>query len=185
MKKLILILMVGSLFADSKLGFGFAFDAGNPIMRLPNVTGGLTTSGLSPTIYFPQDLPFGKVEPSISYYRRKYIEDDIEYNNNFGLDTVYTNKDESIYAIGVGFIDNQSSYEKYNTYFGIRISALMSSDESNDNIYLFSPLLGAEYYFSERFSLGGEGRLNYAFDNSKEENRIIEFSTHLFFRFYK
>ena len=88
-------------------------------------------------------------------------------------------------AVGVGFIDNQSSYEKYNTYFGVRISALMSSDESNDNIYLLAPLLGAEYYFSERFSLGGEGRLNYAFDNSKEENRIIEFSTHLFFRFYK
>ena len=98
---------------------------------------------------------------------------------------MFLNKDESIYAIGVGLIDNQSSYEKYNTYFGVRISALMSSDESNDNIYLLAPLLGAEYYFSERFSLGGEGRLNYAFDNSKEENRIIEFSTHLFFRFYK
>ena len=184
MKKLILILIISSLFADSKLGFGFAFDAGNPIMRLTNVTGGLTISGLSPTIYFPQDLPFGKVEPSVSYYRRKYIEEDFEYNN-FQIDTVYTNKDESIYAVGVGFIDNQSSYEKYNTYFGVRISALMSSDESNDNIYLFSPLLGAEYYFSERFSLGGEGRLNYVFDESEEANRIIEISTHLFFRFYK
>ena len=176
--------MVGSLFADSKLGFGFAFDAGDPIMRLTNLTGGLTTSKLSPTIYFSQDLPFGKVEPSISYYKRKYIEEDIEYNN-FQLDTVYTNKDESIYVIGVGFIDNQSSYEKYNTYFGIRISALMSSDKSNDNIYLLAPLLGAEYYFSEKFSLGGEGRLNYAFDKSDEENRVIEISTHLFFRFYK
>ena len=37
------------------------------------------------------------------YYRRKYIEEDFEYNN-FQIDTVYTNKDESIYAVGVGFI---------------------------------------------------------------------------------
>ena len=39
--------------------------------------------------------------------------------------------------------------------------------------------------FSKNFSLGGETRLNYAFDTSDEKTSIIDFSTHLFFRFYK
>ena len=33
--------------------------------------------------------------------------------------------------------------------------------------------------------MNGLTRLNYAFDNSDEENLIIDFSAHLFFRFYK
>ena len=58
------------------------------------------------------------------------------------------------------------------------------SSESDDNIYLFSPVYGAEYHFSENFSLGGETRINYAFDNSDEKNSVIDISSHLFFRFY-
>ena len=66
---------------------------------------------------------------------------------------------------------------------GLRISILMSS-ESDDDIYLLAPIYGAEYYFNDKFSLGGETRLNYAFDKSDEENLVIDISTHLFFRFY-
>ena len=58
------------------------------------------------------------------------------------------------------------------------------SSESDDNIYLFSPVYGAEYHFSDNFSLGGETRINYAFDNSGEKNSALDISTHLFFRFY-
>ena len=82
------------------------------------------------------------------------------------------------------FIENKSIYERYNTYLGGRISILISS-ESDDNIYLLSPIYGAEYYFNDNFSLGGETRLNYAFDKSDAENSVIDISAHLFFRFYK
>ena len=79
MKKLILILILGSLFADDrKQGFGFSFEGGNTIMKLfSNNFEGLSTSALSPTIYFPQNLPFGKVEPFLSYYSIKYKDSNI------------------------------------------------------------------------------------------------------------
>ena len=58
------------------------------------------------------------------------------------------------------------------------------SSESDDNIYLFSPVYGAEYHFSDNFSLGGETRVNYAYKVSDNENNLISISAHLFCRFY-
>jgi len=114
----------------------------------------------------------------------KSITTNVEYNTDTWLiDTTYSTETNSLTILGVGLLDNKLHYEKYNTYWGGRISIAMDS-ESDDNIYLLAPVYGAEYYFNDNFSLGGETRLNFAFDKSDEENSVIDISTHLFFRFY-
>ena len=177
--------MICCLFAQKKkYGFGFTFDGGNTIMNIINVSSGLSTTAITPTLYLSENLSFGKVEPSISYYSRKSITTNVEYNTDTWLiDTTYSTESNSLTILGVGLLDNKLHYEKYNTYWGGRISIAMDS-ESDDNIYLLAPVYGAEYYFNDNFSLGGETRLNYAFDKSDEENSVIDISTHLFFRFY-
>ena len=166
MKKLIPILIIGSIFSqdNNKLGFGFTFDAGNPIMNLvSSITSQNVSTALTPTLY----LSFGKVEPSISYFSSSQS----------------SSESNSMTILGIGWIENIMKYEKYNTYWGGRFSIAMFS-ESDDDIYLFSPIYGAEYHFSGNFSLGGETRINYAFINSDEKNSALNISTHLFFRFY-
>ena len=79
---------------------------------------------------------------------------------------------------------NITKYEKYNTYWGWRFAIGVTSGFDDEDIFLFSPVYGAEYYFSDNFSLGGETRINYAFINSDEKNSALNISTHLFFRFY-
>ena len=69
MKKLIFILMVGSLFAqENKYGFGFTFDGGNPIIKLMSLSSGLSTTSITPTLYLSQSISSAKLEPSISYF---------------------------------------------------------------------------------------------------------------------
>ena len=179
MKKLIPIIIIGSIFSqdnNNKLGFGFTFDAGNPIMNLvSSLSSGNAPPILTPTLYLSQDLTFGKFEPSISYYSTKSTQ--TSYSGTTSKET------NSMTILGIGLIENRKKYEQYNTYWGGRFAIAMSS-ESDDNIYLFSPVYGAEYHFSENFSLDGETRINYAIDNSDEKNSVIDISSHLFFRFY-
>ena len=177
MKKLILILIVGSLFAqENKYGFGFTFDGGNPIMNLlSSLTSLNTTTSLTPTLYISNNLSFAKVEPSISYYSTKSTET--------SYDGTTSTESNSMTIFGIGLLDNRLKNDKYSTYWGGRIAIAKYSD-SDDNIYLLAPVYGAEYYFSGNFSLGGETRLNYAYDKSDERNKVIDISTHLFFRFY-
>ena len=73
--------------------------------------------------------------------------------------------------------------DTYSTYWGGRISMTNISD-SDDSIFSISPVCGAEYNFSDNFSIGGETRFNYAFDTSDEETSVMDISAHLFFRFY-
>ena len=169
--------MVGSLFAqENKYGFGFTFDGGNPIMNLlSSLTSGNTTTSLTPTLYLSNNLSFAKVEPSISYYSSKSIET--------SYDGTTSTESNSMTIFGIGLLDNRLKNDKYSTYWGGRIAIAKYSD-SDDNIYLLAPVYGAEYYFSGNFSLGGETRLNYAYDKSDERNKVIDISTHLFFRFY-
>ena len=162
MKKLIPIIIIGSIFSqdNNKFGFGFTIAAGNPIMNL--ISGNVL---LTPILYLSTDYSNGKIEPSIGYY------------------STTSKETNSMTLFGIGYIKNRKKYEKYNTYWGGRFAIAMSS-ESDDNIYLFSPVYGAEYHFSDNFSLDGETRINYAFDNSDEKNSVIDISSHLFFRFY-
>ena len=183
MKKILLLLLIAGLFSqeEKRSGFGFTFDGGNTIMNLlsGSVLSGGSTISLTPTLYLIDNLPFCMVEPSISYYYKKSTETEIWTGKK-------TKEANSVTILGLGFLENKLKQEKYNTYWGFRFAVGMDSEtSSDDNIYLFAPVYGAEYDFSKNFSLGGETRLNYAFDTSDEKTSIIDFSTHLFFRFYK
>ena len=46
---------------------------------------------------------------------------------------------------------------------------------------LLNTIYGAEY----NFSIGGETRINYAFDISDSKMSVIDISAQLFFRYYK
>jgi len=175
MKKLIFILMICCLFAQKKkYGFGFTFDGGNTIMNIINVSSGLSTTAITPTLYLSENLSFGKVEPSISYYSTTYTDTDWD-----GSTSTETN---STIVLGIGFLEDKLKYDNYNTYWGGRISVTSNSDL---DVFLIAPVYGAEYNFSNNFSIGGETRINYAFDNSDSEMSVIDISAHLFFRFYK
>ena len=156
-------------------GFGFTFDGGNPIMNLlSSISSSNSTIQLTPTLYFIQNLSFGKVEPSISYYSTTYTDTDWD-----GSTSTETN---STIVLGIGFLEDKLKYDNYNTYWGGRISVTSNSDL---DVFLIAPVYGAEYNFSNNFSIGGETRINYAFDNSDSEMSVIDISAHLFFRFYK
>ena len=67
------------------------------------------------------------------------------------------------------------------TYWGGRFSMNMFSEDI-EAIISISPVCGAEYSFSDNFSIGGETRFNYTMN---VEFDIMDISSHLFFRFYK
>jgi len=57
MKKIIFILMFCCLFAQNKkYGFGFTFDGGNTIMNIINLSSGLSTTAITPTLYLSENL---------------------------------------------------------------------------------------------------------------------------------
>ena len=173
MKKIIPILIIGSIFSqdNNKLGFGFSFDVGNPpIMNL--IYGNVL---LTPTLYLSKDFIEGKIEPSISYYSETY--------SSAGFGREGTKETNSITEFGIGYIKKRKKYEKYNTYWGGRF-AIATGSAPRSTIHSFSPIYGAEYHSSDNFSLGGETRVNYAYKVSDNENNLISISAHLFFRFY-
>ena len=156
-------------------GFGFTFNGGSPIMNLMSSSMGGGTLALTPTVYYVHNLTDGKFEPSLSYYLTKYTET--------SYDDVTSTETSSSTVFGIGYLKDMSKTETYGTYWGGRFSITVISDE-DDSIYSIGPVYGAEYNFSDNFSIGGETRLNYAFDTSDEETSVIDISAHLFFRFY-
>ena len=174
----IMILFLSSNILIQAGGFGFTFDGGSPIMNLMSSMGsGGSTITLTPTAYYVHNLPNGKLEPSLSYYSTKYTETSYYGNGTTSTET------SSMTVLGIGYLKDRLKTDKYSTYWGGRISMTNMSDE-DDSIYSISPVYGAEYNFSDNFSIGGETRLNYAFDTSDEETSVIDISAHLFFRFY-
>ena len=174
----IMILFLSSNILIQAGGFGFTFDGGSPMMNLISSMGsGGSTIALTPTAYYVHNLPDGKLEPSLSYYSTKYTETSSFVNGTTSTETSSTT------VLGIGYLKDRLKTDTYRTYWGGRISMTNMSDE-DDSIFSISPVYGAEYNFSNNFSIGGETRLNYAFDTSDEETSVIDISAHLFFRFY-
>mgnify|MGYP001190876696 CR=1 FL=1 len=83
--------------------------------------------------------------------------------------------------LGIGKLFNTTKSNDFCTYVGGRLSTSIISN-SDDVRFLIAPVYGAEYSFSDNFSVGGETRFNYTMN---DESTIMDISSHLFFRFYK
>ena len=84
-------------------------------------------------------------------------------------------------TLGVGYLADKIQSNNFVSYWGGRFSITMFSEDVEDIISI-SPVCGAEYSFSDNFSVGGETRFNYTMN---DELSTMDISSHLFFRFYK
>ena len=170
MKKLIIITLIvllsSSIFSmDKKSGLGISFNSGNPVLNLMTSsqvdfdTDALITP-LYPSVYYIYKINRWNIEPAIAYIS-------IPMGND---------KRASLTTVGVGFLNNNNSAG----YWGNRFS-LTSTTDMEDLIPLIDFVLGREYNFSDKFSIGGEVRLNMRL----LDIGINNISSHLFFRFYK
>jgi len=164
-KLIIIFCLLSNIFSQEKgHGFGFTFNGGNSIMNIINIMGAGVTP--SPTVYYIYNLSNGKrIEPSLGYYS---VSNESESN--------------SITTLGVGYLADKIQSNNFLTYWGGRFSMNMFSEEAAEDIISISPVCGAEYSFSDNFSIGGETRFNYTMN---DELSTMDISSHLFFRFYK
>jgi len=162
---MITCLLISNVISQEKgHGFGFTFNGGNSIMNIINIFDGGGVQ-LSPTVYYIYNLSNGKrIEPSLGYYS---VSNESESN--------------SITTLGVGYLADKIQSNNFLTYWGGRFSVNMFSEDAEDIISI-SPVCGAEYSFSDNFSIGGETRFNYTMN---DELSTMDISSHLFFRFYK
>ena len=164
-KLIITFCLLSNIFSQEKgHGFGFTFNGGNSILNIINMLDGGRLKS-SPTVYYIHNLSNGKrIEPSLGY---------ISVSNG--------NESSSITTLGVGYLANKIQSNNFLTYWGGRFSMNMFSKEDTEDIISISPVCGAEYSFSDNFSIGGETRFNYTMN---VEFDIMDISSHLFFRFY-
>ena len=170
MKKLIIITLVVLLLSsilsmDEKRGFGISFNPGNPVLNLMissqvDFDADALIIPLYPSVYYIHKINRWNMEPAIAYISIPNGDDDRA----------------SLTTVSVGFLNNNNSAG----YWGNRFS-LTSTTDMEDLFPLLDFVLGSEYNFSDKFSIGGEARLNIRL----LEIGINNISSHLFFRFYK
>ena len=155
-KLIIIFCLLSNVFTQQRgNGFGFSFDENNDP----------SSYMFSPSVNYIYNLSNGKrIEPSLGYFS---VADESESN--------------SITTLGVGYLENKIQSNNFVSYWGGRFSITMFSEDF-ENIISISPVCGAEYSFSDNFSVGGETRFNYTMN---DESTIMDISSHLFFRFYK
>ena len=161
-KLIITFCLFSNIFSQEKgNGFGFTFNGGNSIMNIMMLESG----NISPTVYYIYNLSNGKrIEPSLGYFSNAYEEES-----------------SSVTTLGAGYLTDKIQSNNFVTYWGGRFSMTMFSEDV-ESIISISPVCGAEYSFSDNFSVGGETRFNYTMN---DETTIMDISSHLFFRFYK
>lgn len=134
------------------------------------------------------------IEPEFRIWRHKSSQ-----SNDFELV-----KYRRIVKFGVGFF-RHFTQEELSFYAGIRLSVSQDliiedfhgttydSEELTNTLvnFWFSPLLGAEYFVHERFSLGSEIQVNLEFTNNnadyydlEESSNSIGTNTKIYIRFY-
>ena len=160
---MITCLLISNVVSQEKgNGFGFTFNGGSSIMNLMMGEGNTT-----PTVYYMYNLSNATIEPSLGYFS-----------------TSSDGETSSITTVGVGYLKNRSQSDNFGTYWGGRFAMTMNSD-ADDSILSIAPVCGAEYSFSNNFSIGGETRFNHSMSTGDDESSISNISAHLFFRFYK
>ena len=113
----------------------------------------------------------GSLEPSFGFTRMS------ENDNSVTMTT-----------LGIGYLAKGVMKNNFNTYWGGRVSLLMQNQSSEDdsdgeNAISLAPVYGAEYSFSENFSMGGEVQLEY-FKPTDDDFQTFNLKSLLFFRFY-
>ena len=160
---MITCLLISNVISQEKgNGFGFTFNGGSSIMNLMMSEGNTT-----PTVYYMYNLSNATIEPSLGYFS----------TSSYG-------ETSSITTVGVGYLKNRNQSDNFGTYWGGRFAMTMNSD-ADDSILSIAPVCGAEYSFSNNFSIGGETRFNHSMSTGDDESSISNISAHLFFRFYK
>lgn len=134
---------------DNKLGFGVIIGRGSKI-------------------FFPILItPKLRLEPEISYNENEYKKDDYE-------------SEYIALSVGMGVLSLVQT-EKTTTYYGFRFGYTSTSNINEHNLptwegtseitqdgYYLAPVIGAEYLFAKRFSVGPEISINYTSTNGKE-----------------
>jgi len=169
MKKLIIITLVvllsSSIFSmEEKRGLGISFNSGNPVLNLMTSSqvdfdADALITPLHPSVYYIHKINKWNIEPAIAYVS-------VPNGDNRA----------SLTTVSIGFLNHNNSAG----YWGNRFS-LTSTTDMEDLLPLLDFVLGREYNFSDKFSIGGEVRLNMRLI----EIGINNISSHLFFRFYK
>ena len=192
MKKIILILcfsllIIGNLFGQSK---GFGFTTGIDMVSLiSSFDGG--SGNIMPTIYYINKTPTATWEPSFSYYKTSRTYTDY---NNYGEVAEY-DVSNSIITVGFGYLKPNYSIDNFTSYWGARLSYTILNvnmdcdgcESDDDSQMAIAPIYGAEYYFGNHFSVGGELRFNIILPSEEDESdtQTMYTSTALLFRFYK
>ena len=105
------------------------------------------------TIYVPVDISDKlRVEPALFVYRSDYEADD------------GTENDLTTINLSIGLFGKTNPADDFIIYYGGRVGYLYEDWNSDDTTHgiRIVPALGMEYYFTERFSLGGE--IGWAFE---------------------
>ena len=176
MKKYFIVITIflsSNILTFANNGFGFTFDAGSS-----SIINMLSThdSILPTTVYYITNNTKGKYEFSLGFVTSASDASD-EDELNF------------ITMLGIGKLFNTTKSNDFCTYVGGRLSTSIISN-SDDVRFLIAPVYGAEYSFSDNFSIGGETRFNISIVNHSGSNEsdytttITTSSAHLFFRFY-
>lgn len=153
---------------SGKSGFGFTVGSSSSGNLLTNLLSS-TMNIISPTYYAVIPINGGKVEPSIGYFGMSEGENSINMT-----------------SLGLGLLKNSFSNENIKSYGGIRGSYMMitATDQDSESIMSFSAVTGAEYFFNNNFSIGGESRLTYIKPNDNSDLSMRSLDSVLFFRFY-
>ena len=170
-KKLLIVIMIlfvsYLVFAEQtegKIGIGAGF--GKEVMVINMSNNPAWTMDDFPSIYVSYLNKNIKVDAEFGYY---YYHDETDENE----DDEKRENTQSILKLGLGAF-YKKNYNKFMNYFGGRFAFYDKSSESiwyypeytqkekqSITDYEISPTIGSEYFFSEKFSIGGEIQLNY------------------------
>ena len=172
-KKVLIVSMLSTTMSsaqDAGLGVTLgAGDIGTSLMQV--ITDGVA---LAPTVYILYNTPSVRWEPSLGFSRASD-----------------ENSSSTIIIVGVGVLKPTQINDNFARYFGVRVGYVSmkqeydynGSEEDSETGISIAPVFGAEYKFSNYFSIGGETQASY-FRPSDEGSKIMLLKAVVFFRFY-
>lgn len=135
---------------------------------------GVSVQGDGGTIYIPIEVSkHFRLEPTLFF---SHSENEYEEGDKSSYTTM---------QFDLGLFGKSEIYEQLNTYYGARIGYIYSQQDRSSSFFSdydsethgvnIAPTLGIEYFFSERFSVGGEVAwyFRYSEDNSSSSGPVL------------